>query len=128
MLSLRNFSQIVALRRGVKPRLDFNDGGSVRIVFFTCAKRAGGRSGPQVSDMLIACRPSGPYPLEASDAATQHNPLGESLRRAYVGDIVNNRKEVIQCLIVYRRGRRQSGTGSSPLMRVAPRDVLRHGR
>ncbi len=27
---------------------------------------------------------------------------------AYIGALVNNRKEVIQCLIVYRRGRRHS--------------------
>ena len=26
----------------------------------------------------------------------------------YIGATINNRKEVIQCLIVYRRGRRQS--------------------
>src|SRR5207244_12126019 len=37
---------------------------------------------------------------------------------------VNNRKEVIQCLIVNRRGRRHR-TGSSPLTRSTPRDAKR---
>ena len=32
----------------------------------------------------------------------------ESRKPLYIGAIVNNRKEVIQCLIVYRRGRRHS--------------------
>ncbi len=30
----------------------------------------------------------------------------ESLKRLYIAPTINNRKEVIQCLIVYRRGRR----------------------
>jgi hypothetical protein len=40
-------------------------------------------------------------------AAGQNAP-SESLRMPYIAAIVNNRKEVIQCLIVYRRGRRHS--------------------
>jgi hypothetical protein len=36
------------------------------------------------------------------------HPPSESERKRYIRPIVNNRKEVIQCLIVYRRGRRHS--------------------
>ena len=36
------------------------------------------------------------------------NASSESPRMPYIAAIVNNRKEVIQCLIVYRRGRRHS--------------------
>jgi len=41
----------------------------------------------------------------------------------YIAAVANNRKEVIQCLIVYRRGRRHSWTGSSPQPRVLPGDL-----
>jgi len=47
----------------------------------------------------------------------------ESPRCLYIGCVANNRKEVIQCLIVYRRGRRHSWTGSSPQPRSTPRDL-----
>jgi hypothetical protein len=41
-------------------------------------------------------------------AAAGQNAPSESRRMPYIAPIVNNRKEVIQCLIVYRRGRRHS--------------------
>src|SRR5262249_32655714 len=51
--------------------------------------------------------------------------LPESGPTPYIALVVNNRKEVIQCLIVYRRGRRHSG--SSPRTRY-PSDAWRHLR
>ena len=36
------------------------------------------------------------------------NTSSESRKWLYIAAVVNNRKEVIQCLIVYRRGRRHS--------------------
>src|SRR5712692_5039607 len=56
--------------------------------------------------------------------AARANGLGNPAPCATLVPIVNNRKEVIQCLIVNRRGRRQR-PGSSP-SRSAPRDVNRH--
>jgi len=41
----------------------------------------------------------------------------------YKGSPCNERKEVIQCLIVFRRGRRHPWAGSPPLPRCAPSDV-----
>ena len=47
----------------------------------------------------------------------------ESRQRRYIGRIVNNRKEVIQCLIVSRRGRFPR-PGSSTQARSAPLDAV----
>jgi len=48
--------------------------------------------------------------------------LTESLPTHYIAGIVNNRKEVIQCLIVLRPGCRLE-PGSSPLPRSTPPDA-----
>src|SRR5262249_35813452 len=55
----------------------------------------------------------------APRAARSHGiGLTESAATDYIGGVVNNRKEVIQCLIVSRPGRRPI-PGSSPLSRSA---------
>jgi len=41
--------------------------------------------------------------------------LPKSADSTYIAAVVNNRKEVIQCLIVNRRGRRHPWAGSLPL-------------
>jgi hypothetical protein len=48
--------------------------------------------------------------LPSTGATAGHGGTGFriAVEALYCGSIVNNRKEVIQCLIVYRRGRRQS--------------------
>jgi hypothetical protein len=48
------------------------------------------------------------HTLAALPAAAAQNAPSESRCMRYIAVIANNRKEVIQCLIVYRRGRRHS--------------------
>jgi len=68
--------------------------------------------------------PSPPRPL----CRGRFTPFGliESTAGPYIRRVVNNRKEVIQCLIVIRRDCRRSGPGFSPLTRVS-RDHARWG-
>ena len=106
-LSVMRLAQPGARARVGDDRIDQDDAPASRRADVSADAR-GARSRDAGAGAVTSLRGSVPVIALMQRVSPRTNISSESRKRPYIGALVNNRKEVIQCLIVYRRGRRHS--------------------